>query len=90
MPEIRQRILENVKCVSWAMIERRIVLPVIGLIPGPVRVLTNPINCETSFISGQMLGDPPLALFGNLGLLVCVGSSMAQPRIPKPKSHWFQ
>lgn len=78
MPEIRQRILENMQKFSRAMIGAVLFLPVIGLILALSSVLTNPtLIAETSFLHqlGQMLGDTFWPLFGNLGLLFCVGIS---------------
>ena len=78
MPEKRQRILENMQKFSRAMIGAVLFLPVIGLILALSSVLTNPtLIAETSFLHqlGQMLGDTFWPLFGNLGLLFCVGIS---------------
>ncbi len=63
---------------SRAMIGAVLFLPVIGLILALSSVLTNPtLISETSFLhqSGQLLGDTFWPLFGNLGLLFCVGIS---------------
>lgn len=60
------------------MIGAVLFLPVIGLILALSSVLTNPtLIAETSFLHqlGQMLGDTFWPLFGNLGLLFCVGIS---------------
>ena len=78
MSVIRQRILENMQKFSRAMIGAVLFLPVIGLILALSSVLTNPtLISETSFLHqlGQLLGDTFWPLFGNLGLLFCVGIS---------------
>ena len=78
MSVIRQRILENMQKFSRAMIGAVLFLPVIGLILALSSVLTNPtLIAETSFLHqlGQLLGDTFWPLFGNLGLLFCVGIS---------------
>ncbi|EPK0740841.1 PTS transporter subunit EIIC [Klebsiella aerogenes] len=78
MSVIRQRILENMQKFSRAMIGAVLFLPVIGLILALSSVLTNPtLIAETSFLHqlGQVLGDTFWPLFGNLGLLFCVGIS---------------
>lgn len=78
MSGIRQRILENMQRFSRAMIGAVLFLPVIGLILALSSVLTNPtLIPETSFLHhlGQLLGDTFWPLFGNLGLLFCVGIS---------------
>lgn len=83
MPEIRQRILENMQKFSRAMIGAVLFLPVIGLILALSSVLTNPtLIAETSFLHqlGQMLGDTFWPLFGNLGLLFCVGISYGRAK----------
>ncbi len=66
------------------MIGAVLFLPVIGLILALSSVLTNPtLIAETSFLHqlGQMLGDTFWPLFGNLGLLFCVGISYGRQRI---------
>ena len=78
MSGIRQRILENMQTFSRAMIGAVLFLPVIGLILALSSVLTNPtLFSETGFFHqiGQLLGDTFWPLFGNLGLLFCVGIS---------------
>ncbi|VFS37592.1 PTS system, alpha-glucoside-specific IIBC component [Serratia liquefaciens] len=93
MPEIRQRILENMQKFSRAMIGAVLFLPVIGLILALSSVLTNPtLIAETSFLHqlGQMLGNTFWPLFGNLAYYFASASAMAWQRIKKPKSHWFQ
>lgn len=78
MSGIRQRILENMQTFSRAMIGAVLFLPVIGLILALSSVLTNPaIISETNFLHnlGQLLGDTFWPLFGNLGLLFCIGIS---------------
>ncbi len=89
MPEIRQRILENMQKFSRAMIGAVLFLPVIGLILALSSVLTNPtLIAETSFLHqlGQMLGDTFWPLFGNLGLLFCVGISYGLAKDKKNRS----
>lgn len=78
MSLIRQRILENMQKFSRAMIGAVLFLPVIGLILAISSVLTNPtLISEKNFLHqfGQLLGDTFWPLFGNLGLLFCVGIS---------------
>ncbi|MFZ3391086.1 PTS transporter subunit EIIC [Buttiauxella gaviniae] len=78
MSGIRQRTLESMQKFSRAMIGAVLFLPVIGLILALSSVLTNPtLISETSFLHniGQLLGDTFWPLFGNLGLLFCVGIS---------------
>ncbi|WMY76623.1 PTS transporter subunit EIIC [Buttiauxella selenatireducens] len=78
MSGIRQRTLESMQKFSRAMIGAVLFLPVIGLILALSSVLTNPnIIPEASFVHnlGQLLGDTFWPLFGNLGLLFCVGIS---------------
>lgn len=78
MSGIRQRILENMQKFSRAMIGAVLFLPVIGLILALSSVLTNPtLIPEGSFLNhvGQLLGDTFWPLFGNLGLLFCIGIS---------------
>ncbi|MEE7594009.1 PTS glucose transporter subunit IIBC, partial [Escherichia coli] len=61
---------------SWSIIGAVLFLPFIGLTMALCSVLTNPtLIAETSFLHqlGQMLGDTFWPLFGNLGLLFCVG-----------------
>lgn len=83
MSGIRQRILENMQTFSRAMIGAVLFLPVIGLILALSSVLTNPtLIPETSFLHnlGQLLGDTFWPLFGNLGLLFCIGISYGLAR----------
>ncbi|CAI2159301.1 EIICBA-Glc [Serratia fonticola] len=78
MSGLRQRTLENMQKFSRAMIGAVLFLPVIGLILALSSVLTNPnIFSDTSFLHhlGVLLGDTFWPLFGNLGLLFCVGIS---------------
>lgn len=78
MSGIRQRTLESMQQFSRAMIGAVLFLPVIGLILAFSSILTNPtLISETSFLHqiGQLLGDTFWPLFGNLGLLFCVGIS---------------
>ncbi|GAB51841.1 MULTISPECIES: PTS transporter subunit EIIC [Atlantibacter] len=78
MSDIRQRTVENMQKFSRAMIGAVLFLPVIGLILALSSVLTNPtLIPENSVIHniGQLLGDTFWPLFGNLGLLFCVGIS---------------
>ena len=78
MSVIRQRILADMQRFSRAMIGAVLFLPVIGLILALSSILTNPtLISETSFLHqiGQLLGDTFWPLFGNLGLLFCVGIS---------------
>ncbi len=73
MPEIRQRILENMQKFSRAMIGAVLFLPVIGLILALSSVLTNPtLIAETSFLHqlGQMLGDTFLAFIWQPRLII--------------------
>ena len=84
MPEIRQRILENMQKFSRAMIGAVLFLPVIGLILALSSVLTNPtLIAETSFLHqlGQMLGDTFWPLFGTPDSL---NSSPTIKKSPKP------
>ncbi|MBU5894127.1 PTS transporter subunit EIIC, partial [Vibrio cholerae O1] len=70
--------MENMQKFSRAMIGAVLFLPVIGLILALSSVLTNPtLIPENSVIHniGQLLGDTFWPLFGNLGLLFCVGIS---------------
>lgn len=86
MSAIRQRMLENMQKFSRAMIGAVLFLPVIGLILALSSVLTNPnIVSETGFVHqlGQLLGDTFWPLFGNLGLLFCVGISYGLARDKK-------
>lgn len=78
MSGLRQRTLENMQKFSRAMIGAVLFLPVIGLILALSSVLTNPnIIAENNFFHhlGVLLGDTFWPLFGNLGLLFCVGIS---------------
>lgn len=78
MSGLRQRTLETMQKFSRAMIGAVLFLPVIGLILALSSVLTNPnLISETHFLHhlGQLLGDTFWPLFGNLGLLFCVGIS---------------
>jgi PTS system arbutin-like IIC component len=78
MSRIRQRTLESMQKFSRAMIGAVLFLPVIGLILALSSVLTNPaLVSETNALHqlGQLLGDTFWPLFGNLGLLFCVGIS---------------
>ncbi len=78
MSGLRQRTLESMQKFSRAMIGAVLFLPVIGLILALSSVLTNPnLISETNFLHhlGQLLGDTFWPLFGNLGLLFCVGIS---------------
>lgn len=93
MPEIRQRILENMQKFSRAMIGAVLFLPVIGLIMALSSVLTNPtLIAETSFLHqlGQMLGDTFGLYLATSAYYFASASAMAWQRIKKPKSHWFQ
>ncbi len=74
----RQRILADMQRFSRAMIGAVLFLPVIGLILALSSVFTNPtLISETSALHqiGKLLGDTFWPLFGNLGLLFCVGIS---------------
>lgn len=71
------------------MIGAVLFLPVIGLILALSSVLTNPtLIAETSFLHqlGQLLGDTFWPLFGNLGLLFCVGISYGLAKDKKRRS----
>lgn len=86
MSGIRQRALENMQKFSRAMIGAVLFLPVIGLILALSSVLTNPtLFSETGIFHniGQLLGDTFWPLFGNLGLLFCVGISYGLARDKK-------
>ncbi|VTM60230.1 PTS system protein [Klebsiella pneumoniae] len=93
MPEIRQRILENMQKFSRAMIGAVLFLPVIGLIMALSSVLTNPtLIAETSFLHqlGQCSATPFGLYLATSAYYFASASAMAWQRIKKPKSHWFQ
>ncbi len=84
MPEIRQRILENMQKFSRAMIGAVLFLPVIGLILALSSVLTNPtLIAETSFLHqlGQMLGDTFGLYLATSAYYFASASAMARQRI---------
>lgn len=86
MAELRKRILDKMQKFSRAMMGAVLFLPVIGLILAFSSIFTNSsIIPEESFLHhlGQLLGDTFWPLFGNLGLLFCVGISYGLARDKK-------